>query len=61
MKLIEGQVYTFKRLRGNRDANHEPQIIKKRMRLVKNTRITHSLKISLESGSAIGISTYRKC
>lgn len=35
MELIEGKVYTFKRLRGNKDANYAPQIIKKRMRLIK--------------------------
>lgn len=51
MKLIEGQVYTFKRLRGNRDANHEPQIIKKRMRLVK--KYTHHAQFEDQFGIRI--------
>lgn len=35
MELIEGKVYTFKRLRGRNDGNNAPQIVKKRMRLIR--------------------------
>ncbi|MGN0405319.1 MAG: hypothetical protein ACI4F1_08865 [Bariatricus sp.] len=35
MELIEGKEYTFRRLRSRNDGNNAPQIVKKRMRLIR--------------------------